>query len=99
MANGSNVHRVAKDLDKPVPILFWDPVEFVIAVSMVGFGVLVNLWVVGGLAGAAVLVLATKLKRGAKPGAVQHWLWAMGLQLDQSLAARFPPSWDNDFYE
>ncbi|MHB1666132.1 type IV conjugative transfer system protein TraL [Thiomonas sp.] len=98
MANG-DIHRIARDLDKPIPILFWDPVEFVIAVSMVGFGVLVNMWVIGMLAGAAVLVLSTKLKRGAKPGAVQHWLWSLGLQVDPALKQRFLPSWKNDFFE
>ncbi len=93
------LHRTVKDLDKPIPILFWEPVEFTIAVSMVGFGLLFNMWVIGMLAGAAVLVGANKLRRGAKPGAVQHFLWSTGLQLDPPLKRYFPPSWANDFYE
>jgi len=95
----SDLHKIARDLDKPIPILFWDPAEFVIAISMIGFGLLINMWFGGMLAGAAVLVLATKLKRGAKQGAVQHWMWSLGLQLDAALAERFPGSWVNDFIE
>lgn len=94
-----DIHRTVKDIDKPIPILFWDPLDFTIAISMIGFGLLFNMWAIGMLAGAAVLVGAQKLRRGAKPGAVQHWLWSMGLQLDTVLIAYFPPSWENDFYE
>lgn len=92
-------HKTVKDIDKPIPILFWEPLDFTIAISMIGFGLLFNMWVIGMLAGAAVLVGAQKLRRGAKPGAVQHWLWSMGLQLDGILKAYFPPAWSNDFYE
>lgn len=94
-----DTHKTVKDIDKPIPILFWEPLDFTIAISMIGFGLLFNMWVLGMLAGAAVLVGAQKLRRGAKPGAVQHWLWSMGLQLDTVLAVYFPPSWKNDFYE
>jgi type IV conjugative transfer system protein TraL len=92
-------HVVPHQLEDPIPILFWDPLEFVLAISLMGFGTIMNLWVVGMVCGMGVLLGSRYLKRGAKRGAMQHLLWAMGLQLDQPIAKRFPPSWINEFAE
>lgn len=92
-------HTVPHDLENPIPIMFWDPMEFVMALCFMGFGIVLNLWVLGMGMGAAVLVGSRYLKRGGKRGMMQHLLWAIGLQLDVNLTKRFPPSWVNEFIE
>ena len=92
-------HVIPTDLEKPVPILLWDPLEVVLALCLMGFGVIAHLWVFGMLAGAGVLIGSRYLKRGSKQGAMQHYLWSLGLQLDKSLARMFAPAWTNDLIE
>lgn len=92
-------HRVPYDLELPAPIMFWEPLEFVLALCLFGFGILTNLWVLGIVLGSGVLFGARYLKRGAKRGAMQHYLWSLGLQMDPALSKRFPPSWSNDYVE
>ena len=92
-------HMVPFDLEAPVPIMFWDPLEFVLSLSLMGFGMISNLWFLGMIAGVGVLFGARYLKRGAKRGAMQHFMWAHGLQLDPSLSKMFKPAWLNDFIE
>lgn len=92
-------HKVPQDVDSPIPVLFWDPVEFVISISIFGFGILMNLWLLGMIGAITVLVLSQKLKRGAKRGAVQHYLWRSGLQVDAPLRKKFPTPWTTEFIE
>ena len=92
-------HMVPFDLEAPVPIMFWDPLEFVLALSLMGFGMVSNLWLLGMVGGTFVLVGARYLKRGAKKGAMQHFMWSHGLQLDPALTKMFKPAWLNDFIE
>jgi type IV conjugative transfer system protein TraL len=92
-------HVIPFDLEAPVPVMFWDPLEFSLAVMCMGFGIIAKLWLIGMVAGAAVLVGSRYLKRGAKRGAMQHLLWALGLEMDPHLKRRFPPSWVNDFVQ
>jgi hypothetical protein len=92
-------HAVPFDLEAPIPIMFWDPLEFTIALCFMGFGIISHLWVFGLIAGGGVLFGARYLKRGSKRGAMQHFLWAHGLQLDSALKGRFKPAWLNDFTE
>lgn len=87
------------DIEAPVPILFWEPVEFIVALTLAGFGMLAQMFPLGIVLAASVLVGARYLKRGAKRGAVQHFLWSMGLQLDPGLKSKFPPAWVNEFIE
>lgn len=93
------LHQLAQNVDSPVPILFWEPVEFAIAVTLMGFGVISNLWVFGMLGAVGVLWGAKKLRRGAKRGAAQHWIWHNGLLLDSALARLFPAPWQTDYME
>ena len=90
-------HTVPHNLEGSIPILFWSPTEFTLAISLMGFGLIMDLWMFGMAGGAAVLIGARYLGRGAKRGAVQHMLWAFGLQLDAPIAAQFKPAWKNDF--
>ncbi len=86
------------DIEEPTPILFWSPLEFVIAVSLAGFGIIAGASTLGMLVAIGVLTGARKLKHGARRGAAQHFLWAIGLQVDPAMR-RFPPAWENDFTE
>lgn len=92
-------HSVPFDLEAPIPIMFWDPLEFVIAITFMGFGVISHLWLFGIAIGTGVLVGSRYLKRGNKKGAMQHFLWAHGLQMDSALSKKFKPAWLNDFTE
>jgi hypothetical protein len=58
-----------------------------------------NAWILGLVGATLVLMLSRKLKRGAKRGAVQHWIWRMGLQVDPALAKKFPPACHNELIE
>lgn len=92
-------HQIPFDLEAPIPIMFWDPLEFVLAIILMGFGVISHLWMLGLFAGGGVLVGARYLKRGSKRGAMQHFLYAHGLQMDAPLVKKFKPAWLNDFVE
>lgn len=92
-------HCVFYGIEDPIPILFWDPLEFTMAVCFFGFGIVTDLWVFGAALGTAVLVGSRYMRRGAKKGSVQHLLWSVGLQLDACLNKFFKPSWCNDFTE
>lgn len=94
-----DAHVMHYDLEAPVPIMFWDPLEFILALTLMGFGVITGIWVVGLVGGAGVLIGAKYLKRGAKRGAMQHFLWAHGLQMDPVLVKKFKPAWENDFFD
>lgn len=86
-------------LEDPIPVLFWEPLEFVMAFALLGVGVVFGMWVVGMVGCFAVLIGSRYLRRGMKRGAVQHFLWSIGLPADNALAARFPPVWVNDLIE
>ena len=90
-------HNMPFDLEAPIPIMFWEPLEFTLALTLMGFGIIANLWIFGVIGAATVLVGSRYLKRGAKRGAMQHLMWAHGLQMDAALTAKFKPSWINDF--
>lgn len=95
----SEAHLIPFDLESPVPIMFWEPLEFTLALTLMGFGIVANVWLLGIIAGFSVLLGARYLKRGAKRGAMQHFMWAHGLQLDAALSKKFKPAWLNDFIE
>ena len=92
-------HIVAFDIEAPIPIMFWEPLEFVMALTFMGFGIISSLWILGMVSATGILVGSRYLKRGAKRGAMQHYLWSIGLQLDPALSKSFRPSWDNEFIE
>lgn len=92
-------HVVPYDLEAPIPIMFWEPLEFILAICLMGFGIIAHVWIFGLLAGAGVLIGSRYLKRGSKRGAMQHYMWAHGLQLDPALVKKFKPAWLNDYIQ
>lgn len=83
--------------DNPVPIMFWEPVDFIAGMSIFGMGVALHMFLFGAVGGALTLMVASKLRQGAKRGAAQHWLWFMGMNIDRALGRMKLRSWDNDF--
>uniref|UniRef100_UPI00301C9EA2 hypothetical protein n=1 Tax=Vibrio parahaemolyticus TaxID=670 RepID=UPI00301C9EA2 len=65
------------------------------------FGVFVtfDFFFLGGVLAVCILVGAKYLRRGAKKGTTQHYLWSLGLMIDPVMKKHFPPPWDNDFIE
>lgn len=90
-------HVVPEKLEDPIPILFWSPIEFTLAISFAGFGLVMNLWFIGLGMSAAVLIGSRYLARGAKRGSVQHLIWSLGLRIDTPLKTQFPAPWTNEF--
>jgi len=95
--NERELRRIPLTADNPVPILFWEPVDFIAGMSIFGMGVALHLFLFGCIGGWLTLMVATRLRRGAKRGAAQHWLWFMGLNIDRALARLKLRSTDNDF--
>lgn len=99
MSFDAQSHMVPHKLEDPIPIMFWSPMEFTLAISFMGFGLVMNMWPVGMGLGAGVLLGSRYLARGAKRGAVQHLLYSLGLRIDNSLTQQFPAPWTNDFIQ
>lgn len=91
------LRRIPLKADNPVPILFWEPVDFIAGITIFGMGVALKMFLFGGIGCVLTLMIATKLRNGAKRGAAQHWLWYMGLNMDRALARLKLRAWDTDF--
>lgn len=85
--------------DEPIPFLLWEPVEFIVAISLLGVFMALNMWMIGFAVCVVILWLSNEMKKGAKRGAAQHMLWVVGTNIDRSLPVRFPASWVNEFIE
>jgi hypothetical protein len=95
--NERDLRKIPLTADNPVPILFWEPVDFIVGMSIFGMGVAIHLFIFGCVGGWLALMIASRLRRGAKRGAAQHWLWFMGLTIDRALARLKLKSVNNDF--
>ncbi len=95
--NEETLRKIPLTVDNAIPILFWDPVDFIAGLTIFGMGVAINMFLFGMVGGVAVLMLASKLRQGAKRGAAQHWLWYMGLNIDKGLQRIKINSSQNDF--
>ncbi len=95
--NERELRKIPMTTDNPVPILFWEPVDFIAGLAMFGMGVALHMFLFGLIGGIATLMIASKLRQGAKRGAAQHWLWFMGMNLDRALSRMKLRAWDNDF--
>jgi len=95
--NEGSLRRIPLTADNPVPILFWEPVDFIAGMSIFGMGVALHMFLFGAVGGALTLMVASKLRQGAKRGAAQHWLWFMGMNIDRALGRMKLRAWDSDF--
>lgn len=96
--NEQSLRRIPLTADNPVPILFWEPIDFLAGMTVFGMGVALHLFLFGLVGGWAALMIATRLRRGAKRGAAQHWLWFMGLSVDRAFSRLGLKSVQNDFF-
>lgn len=92
-------HRIGYDLEAPTPIMFWEPLEFSLSLTMISFGMVMNMFILGFAVACGILAGSRYLKRGAKKGAMQHYIWALGLNLDPALKKTFKPAYLNEFIE
>lgn len=95
--NENALRKIPMTADNPVPIMFWEPVDFIAGMSIFGMGVALGMFMFGVVGGVATLMVASKLRQGAKRGAAQHWLWYMGMNIDRALARLKLRAWDSDF--
>jgi TraL protein len=95
--NENALRRIPLKADNPVPIMFWEPVDFIAGISVLGMGIALKMFVFGVIGCCVTLMIASKLRNGAKRGAAQHWFWYMGLNLDTALKRLKLRSWDSDF--
>lgn len=95
--NERTLRKIPLTADNAVPILFWEPVDFIAGLSVFGMGVALQMFLFGAVGGAFTLMVASKLRQGAKRGAAQHWLWCMGINIDRGLARMKVKAWENDF--
>ena len=97
MAREVDIRKIPLTVDNAVPILFWEPVDFIAGISIFGMGVALHLFLFGAVGCMITLIIAGKLRQGAKRGAAQHWLWGMGLNIDAALGRTGLKAWNNDF--
>lgn len=95
--NEGSLRKIPLTADNAVPIMFWEPVDFIAGLSIFGMGVALKMFLLGAIGAVITLTIASKLRQGAKRGAAQHWLWYMGLSIDRALGRTKLHAWDNDF--
>ncbi|MEX3984233.1 type IV conjugative transfer system protein TraL [Paraburkholderia sp. EG287A] len=96
--NEQSLRRIPLTADNAVPILFWEPIDFLAGMTVFGMGVALHLFIFGLVGGWVTLMIASRLRRGAKRGAAQHWLWFMGLNIDRAFVRLGLKSTQNDFF-
>lgn len=90
--------KVPKDIEQSVPILGIHPVDLSFSVGMFAFGIVMKSMMVSIIAMVVTLYVLGKLRKGAKRGYSQHYLWRIGVtSIDSTLTAGFPHPSKNDF--
>lgn len=97
MENDRALRKTPTSIDNEVPILFWAPTDLIAGLSVLGMGMILKMFLLGVVGCVVTLVVATKLRQGAKRGAAQHWLWFMGARIDRSLERTNLRAEQNDF--
>jgi hypothetical protein len=97
MASDLQLRRTPTSIDNSVPIIFWEATDLVAGLSVLGMGMILKLFFLGVVGCVVTLIVATKLRQGAKRGAAQHWLWFMGAHIDRSLDRFGLRAEQNDF--
>lgn len=83
--NSQQQYYIAKGVDDPVPIFFFDPVDFVLMVTFFGLGIITKQLMVGIILSWGVLKLSKIMRKGAKRGSMMHSLWKFGIAQDKRL--------------
>lgn len=99
MSGEINPRECPQEIDAPIPILFWEPLEFITAIALLGIGVALDMLPMGLIGCVVVLRYAKQMRRGAKANAAQHMLWAFGSPFVDPAMKWFPPAELTDFYD
>lgn len=91
-------HLIAQEIDEPIPILFWSPMEFMCATTLMGVGVMFDSMILGLSLSFISLKSAKYLKSGAKRGMAIHLLWALGVSLDPAFVKFFPSASKTEYF-
>lgn len=84
MSDG-NQYYIARGIDDPIPIFFFDPVDFVMIVTFFGLGIIMKQLLVGIVLSYSVYKLSKVMRKGAKRGVMPHSLWKLGLMQDKGM--------------
>tara|TARA_B100002049_G_scaffold229110_1_gene204339 strand:- start:85398 stop:85688 length:291 start_codon:yes stop_codon:yes gene_type:complete len=84
MSDG-NQYYIARGIDDPIPIFFFDPVDFVMIVTFFGLGIIMKQLLVGIVLSYSVFKLSKIMRKGAKRGVMPHSLWKLGLLQDKGM--------------
>ncbi len=76
---------ISKGIDDPVPIFFFEPIDFILMVTFFGLGIVMKQPLVGIFLSWAVLRVSKAMRKGAKRGMMNHSLWKLGLFQDRKL--------------
>lgn len=91
-------YSIFPTLESPIPIMFWEPLEFILAIGLLGMFMILNLFTVGLVACVIVLKYSSKFKAGEKKGSLNHGLWRYGLhQVSSEISTRYPKPWVLEF--
>ena len=82
--NEQQNYYIAKDIDKPIPIFFFDPVDFVLIIMAIGIGIIFKIPLIGFILAYFVFKLSKFMKKGAKRGAMAHAMWRFGIIGDKN---------------
>lgn len=88
MSNES--YRIPQDVDAPIPIFMWEITEVIVAIMVIGVGLIMRLFIPSIFVAIFLMMMAKKMRAGQKRGQVQHVLWRMGLKLDPLLGKYAP---------
>lgn len=84
-------HVIYMDHEEPIPIVFWSPMEFSVAMAFLGLFITFGELMVGLVAAAFVLMSCKYFRKGLKRGQAQHFLWSLGpAAFGDRLGNRFP---------
>ncbi len=86
-----DAYRIPQDVDAPIPIFMWEITEVIVAIMVIGVGLIMRLFIPSIFVAIFLMMMAKRMRAGQKRGQVQRFLWRMGLKLDSLLGKYAPP--------
>ena len=83
--SNENQYQIARGVDDPIPIFFFDPVDFILIITFFGLGIVMKQLIVGIVLAYSVFKLSKIMRKGAKRGVMPHTLWKLGLMQDKGM--------------
>lgn len=76
---------VARDVDRPLPLLMWEAQDFAIGMAFMMMGIILKKFLFGFVLFVAWMAFAKKMGASAKRGYLSHMTWFAGLRVDPAL--------------